>query len=556
VLSSYGTGAIMCVPCDDDRDYEFATKFGLPIVEILQGDDVVPGAIVQRAGGVLINSTAPDGSFSLDGLDIPSAKGKITAWLEDKGVGKRAVNYKLRDWLFSRQRYWGEPFPILLFKDGTHQPLAESELPLQLPDAQNYRPSGTGESPLATITDWVNTVDLETGREAMRETNTMPQWAGSCWYYLRFIDPHNDAMFCDPQKEKYWMAVDLYVGGAEHAVLHLIYARFWHKVLFDLGLVSTREPFKKLFNQGMILGYAYRCYRNGRNERIGPEQVERRIEKQSEKVYDKVTGEALQVVYVPPDEVAWENDTPHHPETGEELEVKMDKMSKSLGNVVNPDDIVDRYGADSMRLYEMFMGPLDQVKPWSTKNIEGVYRFLNRVWRVYVEGDERLNPKVQDIEPDLELKRHLHKTIKKVTEDIESLRFNTAIAQMMILVNELNKVDIYPRSIVEPFIPLLSPFAPHLAEEIWQRLGHAETLAYEPWPQFDPALTLDDEVTIVLQVNGKIYDRVVIARGLPESELERLALENEKVKSRIAGQKILMVKVVPDRLVNVAVTPA
>jgi leucyl-tRNA synthetase len=553
VLLSYGTGAIMCVPCDDDRDYEFARKFGLPVVEILQGDEVMPGCVVQRAGGTLINSTTPDGSFSLDGLDVPTAKKKITSWLEEKGLGKYAVNYKLRDWLFSRQRYWGEPFPVIIFEDGTHKPLHEDDLPLQLPDAQSYRPSGTGESPLAMIDDWVNTVDPETGRKARRETNTMPQWAGSCWYYLRFLDPHNDEAFCDPRKEKYWMPVDLYIGGAEHAVLHLIYARFWHKVLYDLGLVSTKEPFKKLFNQGMILGYAYRCYRDGANERVAPDRVEWKIEKQAEKACDKITKEELRVSYVPPDDVVWDDDTPRHPETGEELEVKTDKMSKSLGNVVNPDDVVSRYGADAMRLYEMFMGPLDQVKPWSTQNIEGVYRFLNRVWRAYVDENDRLNPKIEDAEPSSDLKRHLHKTIKKVTEDIESLRFNTAIAQMMIFINELFKLDSYPISLVEPFIQLLSPFAPHISEEIWHRLGHNQTITYEPWPRFDPALTVDDEVTIVLQVNGKVCDRVMAARGLSESELEELALSSEKVKSRIEGKEIAMIKVVPDRLVNVAV---
>ncbi len=552
VLASYGTGAIMCVPCNDDRDYEFAEKFKLPVVEILSGGEVVSGGRVQRSGGQLMNSATADGTLSLDGLEVPEAKRKITAWLAERGLGKAAINYKLRDWLFSRQRYWGEPFPVLLFEDGTHQPMEASELPLRLPDAQSYKPTGTGESPLAGIPEWVDTTDPRTGRAARRETNTMPQWAGSCWYYLRFIDPHNEETFCDPEKEKQWMPVDLYVGGAEHAVLHLIYARFWHKVLFDLGLVSTTEPFKRLFNQGMILGYAYRCYRNAEGERVPPAQVEWRIEKQAEKAYDKVTGAELKVEYVPPDEVAWENERPLHPVTREELEVKMDKMSKSLGNVVNPDDIVERYGADAMRLYEMFMGPLDQVKPWSTKNIEGVFRFLNRVWRVYVDEDERLHPKIQEAEPPLELQRLLHKTIKKVTEDIEALRFNTAISQMMIFINELHHAPIYPRGMMETFIRLLSPFAPHLAEELWQKLGHDETITYEAWPAFDPALTLDDEVTIVLQVNGKICDKVTAARGLSEDELRNLALGNEKVQGRLEGKQVVMVKVVPNKLVNVA----
>jgi leucyl-tRNA synthetase len=554
VLASYGTGAIMCVPCNDDRDYEFAKKFALPIIEILEGGELISGGIVQREGGSLINSTTPDGSLSLDGLDVPTAKRQITRWFEEKNIGKYAVNYKLRDWLFSRQRYWGEPFPVLIFEDGTHQPMAESELPLKLPEAKSYKPTGTGESPLATIADWVETIDPESGRKARRETNTMPQWAGSCWYYLRFIDPHNKETFCDPQKEKYWMSVDLYVGGAEHAVLHLIYARFWHKALFDLGLVSTKEPFKKLFNQGMILGYAYRCYRNKTNDRVEPKHVEWRVEKQAEKAYDKRTQKDLHVIYVAPDEVIWDNDKPYHPETREELEVKMDKMSKSLGNVVNPDDIVAKYGADAMRLYEMFMGPLDQVKPWSTKNIEGVFRFLNRIWRVFIDENERLHSRIQDTEPSLQLQRLLHKTIKKVTEDIEALRFNTAISQMMIFMNDLNKVAVYPRSIIEPFVLLLSPFAPHLTEELWQKLGHSQTIAYEAWPKFDPALTLDDEVTLVLQVNGRICDKVIVARGLSSDELEKLALGNEKVKSRIENRRVLLVKVVPDKIVNIAIT--
>jgi leucyl-tRNA synthetase len=550
-LMSYGTGAIMCVPGDDDRDFEFAHKFGLPVVEIIEREAALPAGKIQRGGGTLINSTTPDGSFSLDGLDVPAAKKKMLAWLEGRGIGTPAVNYKLRDWLFSRQRYWGEPFPIIHFEDGTHKALAESELPLRLPGVESYRPSGTGESPLAMITDWVNTVDAETGRPARRETHTMPQWAGSCWYYLRFCDPHNDRAFCDPAKERYWMPVDLYIGGAEHAVLHLIYARFWHKVLYDLGLVSTKEPFKRLFNQGMILGYAYRYYRDGGGQRVEPREVGWRVEKQAEKAYDKRTGEELRVGYVAPDEVVWDDERPLHPETGEQLEVKTDKMSKSLGNVVNPDDIVKRYGADSMRLYEMFMGPLDQVKPWSTKNIEGCYRFLSRVWRLYVTEDGRLSDKIEDREPAHELKTLLHKTIKKVTEDIEGLRFNTAIAQMMTFVNELYRLDRYPRGAVETFAQLLSPFAPHLAEEIWRKLGHAQTITYQPWPEFDPALTTDSEAVVVLQVNGKVCDKLTVTRGLAKDELERLARENDKVRGRLEGRQIQRVIVVADKLVNV-----
>ncbi len=478
VLISYGTGAIMAVPGQDERDWEFAEVFGLPIIRTVQPPADFKGKAYVEDGPAI-------NSGFLDGLYMDEAKKKIIAWLEEKGLGKKTIHYKLRDWLFSRQRYWGEPFPLLHAEDGTIVPLDESELPLELPPVESYKPAGTGESPLATIAHWVNVKDPKTGKTFRRETNTMPQWAGSCWYYLRYIDPHNEQSFCDKEKEAYWMPVDLYVGGAEHAVLHLMYARFWHKVLYDLGHVSTPEPFMKLVNQGLIL------------------------------------GEDSQ------------------------------KMSKSRGNVVNPDDVIREYGADAMRLYEMFMGPLTQVKPWSTHGVEGVYRFLQRVWRLYAGADNRLHPHVQDVEPTPEQKKILHKTIKKVGEDIEALSFNTAIAQMMIFVNELTPAEIRPRSILEPFVLVLAPFAPHIAEELWHMLGHTQSLTWEPFPEYDPALTVDDAVTLVLQVNGKIRERVDVKKGLPKAEAEKLAIE--KLHKWLEGKTIVKVVAVPDKLVNVVI---
>jgi len=477
VLGHYGTGAIMAVPGHDQRDWEFAQKFGLPVVEVVQGGDLSKGAYTED--GPHVNSAF------LDGLNVKDACERMIAWLEENGKGRRKITYKLRDWLFSRQRYWGEPIPILHYEDGTMEPLPEDELPLLLPDMEEIRPTGTGESPLANATDWVNVVDPKTGRRARRETNTMPQWAGSCWYYLRFIDPHNDKELCSREKARKWLPVDLYIGGAEHAVLHLLYARFWHKVLYDLGVVDTKEPFHKLVNQGMILG---------------------------------TNGE---------------------------------KMSKSRGNVINPDDIVNQYGADTLRMYEMFMGPLEATKPWNTQGVEGIHRFLNRIWRLFVTEDGSLNPKIRDAEGDDAFKRVWHKTVKKVTEDIEALRFNTAISQLMVFVNEAYKADVLPRRAMENFVQLLSPFVPHIAEELWERLGHNDTITYVPWPEYDPALTVDEEVEIVLQVNGKIVDRVRIARDTDEEAMRELALGNEKVKAQTAGKSVRRVIAVPGKLVNV-----
>ena len=479
VMMGYGTGAIMAVPAHDTRDFEFAQKFGLEIRTVVQ-----PPAGIDPQGftgdGISVNSGM------ITGLSTLAAKEKITAWLVEKGLGKATVNFKLRDWLFSRQRYWGEPIPIVhCAKCGT-VPVPENELPLRLPAMTDYKPSGSAEPPLAKATDWVNCRCPQCGGPSHRETNTMPQWAGSCWYYLRYIDPKNTAAFVAKDKEKYWMSVDLYVGGAEHAVLHLLYSRFWHKVLFDLGHVSTPEPFTRLINQGMILGEDNR------------------------------------------------------------------KMSKSWGNVTNPDDVVRDYGADTLRLYEMFMGPLEATKPWSTTGVEGVYRFLGRVWRLYCDEESRLL--VDDSTPDTKLVKVLHQTIKKVGADTDALAFNTAIAQMMICVNELTAQDARPRAVLEPFALLLAPYAPHLAEELWHKLGHAESLAYDTFPTFDPALLVEDTVQIVIQVNGKIRARLDVPAQLTKAELEQRALVHADVKAAIAGKSIKKIIVVPGKLVNIAVS--
>ncbi|MHC4693406.1 MAG: leucine--tRNA ligase [Planctomycetota bacterium] len=485
VLISYGTGAIMAVPGHDERDFEFAKEFNLSIIPVVEPQDSEDAELVKKGqlcfvgDGVAINS----GKFS--GLTTPEFKEQITNWLAEKGLGQGAVNYKLRDWLFSRQRYWGEPFPILHTGDSGVAGLSEEDLPLELPVVENYKPAGTGESPLANIDDWIN-VELPDGSKAKRETNTMPQWAGSCWYYLRYLDPDNDGRGWDPDKEKYWMPVDLYIGGAEHAVLHLLYSRFWHKLLYDLGYVSTKEPFKKLINQGMILG-----------------------------------------------------------EDGQ-------KMSKSRGNVINPDKVISDYGADSMRLYEMFMGPLEAIKPWSMQGVEGVHRFLQRAWRVIVNEDtDQLSDTVKEAQPDEATLRLLHQTVKKVGDDIETFGFNTAISQMMIFINHLSKQDVRPRSVVEKFVLILAPFAPHIAEELWEKLGHKESLTYEAWPEYDKELVKEKEIELAVQVNGKIKDRIVVSADEDQEQIKQKALDSKKVSSAMAGKSPKKIIVVKPRIVSI-----
>lgn len=476
VLAGYGTGAIMAVPGHDQRDYEFAKQFDLPIIEVVEGGNLDEQAYAGDGPHVR--------SDFLNGLDNQAAIPAMIEWLEKQQKGARKITYRLRDWLFSRQRYWGEPIPIIHLEDGTMKPLPESELPLLLPDVEQIKPSGTGESPLAVVEDWVNTTDPESGKPARRETNTMPQWAGSCWYYLRFIDPHNEQQLCAKELQQKWLPVDLYIGGAEHAVLHLLYARFWHKVLYDIGVVSTKEPFHKLVNQGMILGQ--------NNE----------------------------------------------------------KMSKSRGNVINPDVIVERFGADTLRMYEMFMGPLEATKPWNTQGVEGTFRFLGRIWRLFIQESGQLSEKIS-LQENPAFLQTWHRTIKKVTEDYEQLRFNTAISQMMIFVNEAYKADHVPKQAMKDFVQLLSPIAPHLAEELWQRLGHQQTISYEPWPTYDEALTVDDEIEIVIQLNGKIVERMFVSKETDREQLQHIALKQEKVSQALEGKTVRKVIAVPGKLVNI-----
>ncbi|MEQ8523395.1 leucine--tRNA ligase [Gracilimonas sp.] len=516
VLDSYGTGAIMAVPGQDERDWEFAEKFDLEIVRTVQPEEGFEGK-AYTGEGAAINSDF------LNGLNIKEAKKKIITWLEDKGAGTKSVNYKLRDWLFSRQRYWGEPFPII-HVDGKPKPLPESELPIELPEVDKYQPTGDGEPPLANAKNWVETTDPETGKTAIRETNTMPQWAGSCWYYLRYISPDFDGGPVDPDYEKYWMPVDLYVGGAEHAVLHLLYARFWHKVLYDIGVVSTKEPFQKLVNQGMILGEMEFTGPDGK--KIAEDKVEKK-------------GEGF---------VLRGTDT--------KVEARAHKMSKSRGNVINPDNIIAQYGADSLRLYEMFMGPLEQVKPWSTKGVEGVNRFLNRVWRLLVDEDSgEISEKVRDIQAEKKHLKPLHEAIKKVSEDIESLRFNTAISALMIFVNEANGWDEIPLSVAEEFIQILNPFAPHITEELWKMLGHENTLAYEDWPQFNEEYLKADSITYPVQVNGKVRADIEVDadKAKDKDYVLGLAKEEENVAKYLADGNLVKEIFVPGKIVNLVV---
>ena len=475
VLASYGTGAVMVSAAHDPRDWEFAKKYDLPIIPVIAGGDVEKE--VYTGEGEYINSDF------LNGLTKEEAIETMINWLKEHGVGDKKVNYRLRDWTFSRQRYWGEPIPVIHWEDGETTLVPEDELPLLLPKSNDIKPSGTGESPLANLEDWVNVVD-ENGRKGKRETNTMPQWAGSSWYFLRYIDPHNNELIADPEKLKAWLPVDLYVGGAEHAVLHLLYARFWHKFLYDLGVVPTKEPFQKLVNQGMILGNNH------------------------------------------------------------------EKMSKSKGNVVNPDDIVEQYGADTLRLYEMFMGPLDASIAWSEDGLNGANKFINRVWNLLIDENGQLRDRITTInEGNLDL--IYNQTVKKVTEDYEKLHFNTAISQLMVLVNEFYKADSLPLEYVEGLVKLISPITPHMAEELWTLLGNVGSIAYAKWPTYDESKLVEDIVEIVVQVNGKIKQHLHVSRTASKEELEELALNDEKIKTELEGKTIRRVIAVPGKLVNV-----
>jgi leucyl-tRNA synthetase len=552
VLAGYGTGAIMAVPGHDERDYAFAKTFDLPIIEVVSGGDV--GHAAHSGDGVAVNSDF------IDGLATPEAKTRMNTWLEERGLGAATVTYKLRDWLFSRQRYWGEPFPVIHLEDGSTALVPEDDLPLTLPELDDYRPSGDDfEAPLARVPDWIETLDPATGRPAKRDANTMPQWAGSCWYFLRFLDPHNDNEPWDQEAERYWMPVDLYVGGAEHAVLHLLYARFWHKVFFDLGLVHTKEPFAKLVNQGMILGESFRYYDDDISD-LGDPGVRRfsadQIELGEDGPVAKDGGGALKVRWLNHADVVIDKESGavHHPDFPDlTLERVVEKMSKSRGNVVSPDDVVQVHGADSMRLYEMFIGPLEKAAPWSTEGIMGIYRFLQRCWRLLLDdtsGEERLRELVDG--PGTAKQARLRaQTIAGVTEEIENMRFNTAISKLMVLVRDIAKDAPLPREAAEALVLLLAPLAPHLAEELWQRLGHPDTLAYEPWPVADESLLVEDEITIVAQVNGKKRDELRVPKDATRDQIEALALASERVQSHLGGREPKKVIVVPGRLVNI-----
>ena len=476
VLATYGTGAIMAVPAHDTRDYEFAKKFDLEIIPVLEGGNVEEEAYTED--GLHINSDF------LNGLDKAAAIAKMNDWLSENGLGEKVISYRLRDWLFSRQRYWGEPIPVIHWEDGTSTTVPENELPLLLPKTDQVKPSGTGESPLAVIDEWVNVVDPVTGMKGRRETNTMPQWAGSSWYFLRFMDPHNRNDLASKERLDYWQNVDLYIGGAEHAVLHLLYARFWHKFLYDVGIVPTKEPFQKLYNQGMILG---------------------------------------------------ENN---------------EKMSKSKGNVVNPDDIVERYGADTLRMYEMFMGPLDASSTWSEGGIEGSRKFLDRIWRLLLDENDKMRDRITTINTH-ELDKVYHQTVKKVTEDYDNLHFNTAISQMMIFINEAYKVDALPFEYVSGFIQLLAPIAPHFSEELWVKLGKPEGISYVAWPTYDEAFLVEDEIEVVFQINGKVKTKEMVPSDISNDDMIAMALENSIIKEGIEGKTVRKTIAIPGKLVNI-----
>ncbi|MFM8386339.1 MAG: leucine--tRNA ligase [Planctomycetia bacterium] len=519
VLMSYGTGAIMAVPGHDERDWEFARTFGLPIREVVSGGDVQQAAHTDTSTGTLVNSASADGSVSLDGLTPDAAIPRITAWLAERGAGQKAVNYKLRDWLFSRQRYWGEPFP-LVWVDGAPQALPEQMLPVLLPEAKEFKPSGTGESPLANIAEWVETTDPATGKPARRETNTMPQWAGSCWYYLRFIDPRNPSAFCDPAKERRWMPVDVYIGGAEHAVLHLLYARFWHKVLYDLGLVSTKEPFQRLVNQGMVLAPSYRA---------GPEGP-----------------------YLRPDEVEPRGEQAIVRATGQPATVVVEKMSKSKKNVVNPDTVVKDYGADVCRLYLLFMGPTESNKVWDHAGIEGLRRFHARAWRLFLGTDRQPAAPRTEAPATGEARRVLHATIAGVTRDVEALAYNTAISKLMVMLNTMQDLPAVPVEMLDAFARLLQPFAPHAAEEFWATLGREGLVSHAAWPVHDPAALVAAQVELGVQVDGKVRGRITVDASLSDAEVLAVALALPEVAKVLEGRSLASTRVVKGRLVVLA----
>ncbi len=550
VLAGYGTGAIMAVPAHDERDFAFARSFGLEIREVVKGGDVSEAAFVGE--GVAVSS-----GF-LDGLPTAEAKRRMVTWLEEKGLGTGAVTYKLRDWLFSRQRYWGEPFPLFHFEDGSVRLLGDDELPLLLPDLDDFRPAAEGGTPLERARDWIETTDPATGRPARRDPNVMPQWAGSCWYYLRFCDPRNDGALVSREAERYWMPVDLYVGGAEHAVLHLLYARFWHKVLYDAGIVHTREPFQRLVNQGMILGYSYRYWDDNVADEAGAKarcHASSDVRIDGETATALSTGREVKARWVPLQDVRWGADqTPLHPTIdGLVLEEVVEKMSKSRGNVINPDQVIAEYGADAMRLYEMFIGPLEKAAPWSTDGIQGVYRFLQRAWRLFIDEEvegEPLRPLPAGPGTD-EQARLVAQTVAGVTEDVENLSFNTAISKLMVLVRDVAREAPLPREAAETFLRLLCPFAPHLAEELWSRLGHGQSIALEAWPTADPKWLVADTITLAVQVNGKRRDEIQVPAGAAEDAIRAAALAAPNVVRHLAGRTPKKVIVVPGRLVNV-----
>ena len=552
VLATYGTGAIMAVPAHDTRDHAFAKRFDLPIVEVVSGGDPASAAFVGE--GINVNSDF------LNGLATPDAAQRMSDWLAEHGKGGKTVHYKLRDWLFSRQRYWGEPFPVLHLEDGTTRLVPESDLPVLLPELEDFRPSGEFEPPLARVREWVEVTDPATRRKALRDTNTMPQWAGSCWYYLRFCDPHNDREPWSREAERYWMPVDLYVGGAEHAVLHLLYARFWHKVVYDLGLVHTPEPFRKLLNPGMILGHSYRYFDTNLSDdpscavRAYPASA---VRFDHDTPLHNGTGEELKARWVASHDVRWsEADRPLHPTIdGLVLEEVTEKMSKSRGNVVNPDEMIAEYGTDALRLYEMFMGPLEKGAPWSSDSIPGVARFLQRAFRLVCGEEGQAGPGVPvvDGQGTPNQARLTARTVQGVTQDLEAMRLNTAIAKLMVFAREITKDGPLPRVSAEVFVLVLSPFAPHLAEELWERLGHATSLAHQAWPAFDPALAAQEALTIPLQINGKLRSRIQVPADAHKDDILERARNDDRVREGLKGATPRKVIYVEKKLVNFVV---